>query len=360
MPDNKPNAEVRLDRVTKKFGEFTAVDNATVTIPAGEFVTLLGPSGSGKTTTLNMIAGFETPTSGDITLDGRSLNDVPVSKRKIGMVFQGYALFPHMTVGDNIAYPLKRRKCSKEKTKERVAEVLDLVGLSSFSNRMPAQLSGGQRQRVALARAVAYEPPVLLMDEPLSALDKALREHLQQEIKAIHRNLGTTVVYVTHDQDEALALSDQVVVFNDGAIQQVGSPQDLYANPANSFVAGFLGESLRLKTDGSDGRLYLQGAELPYACPPDAGAAELMVRPEQISATAGRPPAAATSGSGRTSVEAVVQDATYIGHAVRYKVDVPGAGGGVVRQPVGAGPSFHPGETVTLSWATDDGRILLP
>lgn len=358
MPDHGPNAEVRLESVTKEFGDFRAVDNATVTIPAGEFVTLLGPSGSGKTTTLNMIAGFETPSRGDITLDGRSLNDVPVSKRNIGMVFQGYALFPHMSVGDNIAYPLKRRKFSKEKTKQRVTEVLELVGLSSFGDRMPGQLSGGQRQRVALARAVAYEPPVLLMDEPLSALDKALREHLQQEIKAIHRNLGTTVVYVTHDQDEALALSDQVVVFKDGAIQQVGSPQDLYANPRNSFVAGFLGESLRLKCDVSNGRPYIQGNVLPYPCPTGADAAELMIRPEHISAIAGRPPEAPSPG--RAFVEAIVRDATYIGHAVRYKVEVPGAGGGMVRQPVGAGPTFHPGETVTLSWAADDGRILLP
>lgn len=358
MREHRPNAEVRLDSVTKEFGSFTAVDNATVTIPAGEFVTLLGPSGSGKTTTLNMIAGFEAPSRGNITLDGRSLNDVPVSKRNIGMVFQGYALFPHMSVGDNIAYPLKRRKSSKEKTKKRVAEVLELVGLSSFRDRMPAQLSGGQRQRVALARAVAYEPPVLLMDEPLSALDKALREHLQQEIKAIHRNLGTTVVYVTHDQDEALALSDQVVVFKDGAIQQVGSPEDLYANPANSFVAGFLGESLRLKCEVSDGRPCIQGMVLPYQCPPGTAEVELMVRPEQISAARGYPPNA--SGFGRAFVEAVVLDATYIGHAVRYRVDVPGAGGGIVRQPVGTGLSFHPGETVTLSWATEDGRILLP
>jgi putative spermidine/putrescine transport system ATP-binding protein len=224
-------------------GEILVVKDLNLEIQRGEFVTMLGPSGSGKTTSLMMLAGFETPTHGEILLGGKSLKNVPPHQRDIGMVFQNYALFPHMTVAENVAFPLQVRGIGKSEQTERVRKALDMVKLDGMEGRRPGQMSGGQQQRVALARALVFEPQLVLMDEPLGALDKQLREHMQMEIKHIHESLGITIVYVTHDQGEALTMSDRIAVFNDGVIQQLDSPTGLYENPRNSFVAHFIGEN---------------------------------------------------------------------------------------------------------------------
>src|SRR3569623_345779 len=239
---------VRFAAISKTYdGLARVVDRLDLDIERGEFLTLLGPSGSGKTTTLMMLAGFEPPTEGEILLEGKPLSRLPPHRRAIGMVFQNYALFPHMSVADNIAFPLTVRGMAREEVARRVERALDMVQLESFAERRPAQLSGGQQQRVALARALVFEPKLVLMDEPLGALDKQLREQMQLEIKHIHRNLGVTVVYVTHDQSEALTMSDRVAGFNDGVIQQLAKPDDLYERPQNAFVAQFIGENNRLK-----------------------------------------------------------------------------------------------------------------
>ena len=241
-------------------GEALIVKDLNLDIRKGEFLTLLGPSGSGKTTSLMMLAGFETPTAGEILLAGRSINNVPPHKRDIGMVFQNYALFPHMTVAENLAFPLSVRGMSKTDVAEKVKRALDMVQLGTFAHRYPAQLSGGQQQRVALARALVFEPQLVLMDEPLGALDKQLREHMQMEIKHLHQRLGVTVVYVTHDQGEALTMSDRVAVFHQGEIQQIAPPRTLYEEPKNTFVANFIGENNRLT-----GRLQNSDAQVQFA-----------------------------------------------------------------------------------------------
>ena len=234
---------LRLTKLTKHFGDVIAVDDVSLDIGDGEFLTLLGPSGSGKTTILNMIAGFEFPTSGDIVLQGKSINSQLPERRNIGLVFQNYALFPHMTVFMNIAFPLKMRKVPKNQIIEKVKEALDLVQLDGYEKRFPKQLSGGQQQRIAVARALVFDPPLLLFDEPLGALDKKLREHMQLELKRIHTRLKRTMIYVTHDQEEALVMSDRIAVMNKGRIEQIGPPDELYEEPVNAFVAGFIGES---------------------------------------------------------------------------------------------------------------------
>ena len=235
---------VKFDKVDKSYdGKVLVVKDLNLDIAEGEFITMLGPSGSGKTTCLMMLAGFETPTNGEIYLDSNPISNIPPHKRGIGMVFQNYALFPHMTVYENLAFPLRVRKISKEDIDKKVDKALSMVSLSGFENRMPGQLSGGQQQRVAVARALVFDPKVVLMDEPLGALDKNLRESMQYEIKHIHENIGVTVVYVTHDQGEALTMSNRIAVFNDGKVQQLSSPDKLYEEPVNSFVAEFIGEN---------------------------------------------------------------------------------------------------------------------
>jgi len=239
---------VRFRGVQKTYdGVHLVVQHLDLDIRRGEFLTLLGPSGSGKTTTLMMLAGFESPTAGDIVLEGRPITRTPPHKRHFGMVFQNYALFPHLSVGRNVAYPLTVRKVAKAEQEQRVARALGMVRLDGMAERLPSQLSGGQQQRVALARALVFEPQLVLMDEPLGALDKQLREHMQIELKDLHRQLGVTFVYVTHDQGEALTMSDRVAVFNDGAIQQIDVVDRMYEAPANRFVAGFIGDSTALK-----------------------------------------------------------------------------------------------------------------
>ena len=250
MADPADTGSLQVRNVSKLFGTFRAVDTISLDIRKGEFLTLLGPSGSGKTTLLMMIAGFLDITEGDIALDGASIADVPAEKRNFGMVFQGYALFPHMSVRDNIGYALSVRKRPADVIRTRVDEMLDLVQLRDFADRKPGQLSGGQQQRVALARALCFAPPVLLLDEPLGALDKKLRVEVQEQLKDIHRRVGTTFIYVTHDQEEALSMSDRIVIMRDGAIEQVGTPKELYERPVNRFTASFLGKSNFIQHNG--------------------------------------------------------------------------------------------------------------
>ena len=248
MRMSEKDSFVKFENVDKSYdGESLVVKGLNLDIPQGEFLTMLGPSGSGKTTTLMMLAGFETPTSGEIYLEGEPISSIPPYKRGIGMVFQNYALFPHMTVNENLAFPLEVRKLEKSEVEEKVHKALSMVELQDFGTRMPLQLSGGQQQRVALARALVFEPRFVLMDEPLGALDKKLREQMQYEIKHIHENIGITVVYVTHDQSEALTMSNRIAVFNDGKIQQISTPDVLYEKPDNSFVAQFIGENNQIK-----------------------------------------------------------------------------------------------------------------
>jgi putative spermidine/putrescine transport system ATP-binding protein len=250
-------APIALENLSKHFGKVVAVDDISLDIKSGEYMTFLGPSGSGKTTTLMMIAGFLIPSAGDIKLDDRTITTIPPYQRNVGMVFQNYALFPHMSIFENIAFPLQMRRTPKDEVKKRVGWALELVQLSGFENRRPSQLSGGQQQRIAVARALVFEPPVLLLDEPLGALDAKLREGMQIELKQLHNRIGATILYVTHDQEEALTLSDRIVVFNDGKIMQVGTPDDLYQMPQNRFVADFIGKTnfLTGRVHASEGRV---------------------------------------------------------------------------------------------------------
>lgn len=234
---------IRFENISKSYGDFNVIDGLNLDIAHGEFVSLLGPSGSGKTTLLMMLAGFETPSGGKILVDGKAINAVPSYKRNMGVVFQNYALFPHMSVGENIAFPLQMRGLEKSEISGKVKKVLDMVQLSAMRERKPSQLSGGQQQRVALARALVFEPGVVLMDEPLGALDKQLREQMQLDIRALHNRLGLTIVFVTHDQGEALTMSDRIAVFNKGQIEQIGSPREIYDEPRTRFVAEFIGET---------------------------------------------------------------------------------------------------------------------
>nr|NYU03042.1 ABC transporter ATP-binding protein [Pseudomonas sp. SbOxS1] len=255
---------IRFAGVTKDYGSISVIDNLSLDIKEGEFVSLLGPSGSGKTTLLMMLAGFETVTGGDIIVNGVIVNDLPPHKRDMGVVFQNYALFPHMTVGENVGFPLRMRGINRTEIKKRVARALDMVQLSAQCDRRPTQLSGGQQQRVALARALVFEPRVVLMDEPLGALDKQLREQMQLDIRALHNRLGLTIVFVTHDQSEALTMSDRIAVFNKGKIEQIGSPREIYDRPQTRFVAEFIGETNLLEgrlvsIDGERADVVLEG-----------------------------------------------------------------------------------------------------
>ena len=281
---------ITLNHISKSFGSSTVIREFTETFQDGEFVTLLGPSGCGKTTLLRIIAGFEKPTSGEVLIGGKTVNGdgvfVPPEKRGIGMVFQSYAVWPHMSIFDNIAYPLKIQKVPKQERKERVERVLDAVHLTQHADHMPSRLSGGQQQRVALARALVAEPRVLLLDEPLSNLDAKLREKMRFEIKAIQEKLGITVIYVTHDQSEAMSMSDRVVVIRSGIAQQVGTPDEIYRHPANQFVADFVGKINFLKGTSESGKIRLDGIEdsLDYSGEL-TGSVDIAIRPENIQIT---------------------------------------------------------------------------
>lgn len=351
-------------------GVVNVVERLDLEIQRGEFLTLLGPSGSGKTTTLMMLAGFEAPTAGEILLNGRSLARIPPFRRNIGMVFQNYALFPHMTIGDNVAYPLRRRRFPRPDVEARVRRALEMVRLGGLEQRFPGQLSGGQQQRVALARALVFEPDVVLMDEPLGALDKKLREDMQLEIRHLHQALGMTVIYVTHDQAEALTMSDRIAVFSDGRIQQVGSPREVYERPFNAFVANFIGENNMLPgviVTASEPATSMEGAPRLCTVQLDEGSrvearahgrhragerVAVSIRPERLE-LARRP-------DGRNSVEGRLLEVIYFGDHARLRVLV-GQTEVMVKAPLDEWRlSGCQGERVDLSWSTDHGLVLAP
>jgi spermidine/putrescine ABC transporter ATP-binding subunit len=356
----KAGAAIQLDGVAKRFGPFVAVAEVSLTIERGEFITFLGPSGSGKTTCLMLLAGFELPDAGEIFIDGTPVAQVPPYRRNIGMVFQNYALFPHMTVAENIAFPLRQRGVGRAELRARVAEALELVRMAGYERRYPRQLSGGQQQRVAIARAVVFRPRVLLMDEPLSALDKKLREEMQYEIKGLHARLGITFVYVTHDQHEALVMSDRIVVMEHGRVAQVGTPAAIYDRPANRFVAGFVGESNFLEAaapdpEGAHVSVRHGEAVLRAVGPVPAGAAQLMVRPEKIALRVG--PAALDPAI--NLLPATVRQVTFVGEVRRYVVQAESGAEIVVKAQHRFGEAAHaPGERVLLSWAVADSLLI--
>lgn len=352
---------ISLRGVTKRYGAATVVDNIDLEIEAGEFMTFLGPSGSGKTTTLNMIAGFADLTEGDLFIHGKPVAKLPAHKRDLGVVFQNYALFPHMTVAENVAYPLRRRKIDKAEQTERVKTTLDMVRLGEYEDRFPSELSGGQQQRVALARALVYRPKVLLMDEPLGALDKKLREWLQIEIKRIHHEVGATFVFVTHDQEEALSMSDRIAVFNEGKIEQVGTGVELYEHPETLFVGRFLGESTVIvgeSSAASDGGTALvhEGHRIHVPGQIDAPKQVVLVRPENLSLEppSGTPEAA---GGSLNSLPVQVYAATYLGVGWRYDVTLPNGDHGVVRAAHSAA-RFDVGAPALMTWSPEVGVLL--
>ena len=354
-----------LRGLSKQFADVAAVDGVDLEVREGEFVTLLGPSGSGKTTTLRMIAGFTRQSAGTIEIEGIDMSDVPPYRRDVGMIFQNYALFPHMTAAQNIAFPLEMRGVARPEITRRVDEALELVRLSGYGKRYPRQLSGGQQQRIAFARATVFKPRLLLMDEPLGALDKKLREALQLEIMHMSRQLGATVIYVTHDQEEALTMSDRIAIFSNGKIAQLGSGEDLYDRPASLFVADFIGDSNifkgRFVRDGGggwlargDARWRVSPAAAERAGLQDGAAAALVIRPERIRLT-GRDAASA----GVEAVDATVAEVLFLGSVRRYDVALPDSQHVVVR--VQAGTEDHAwqrADPVRLTWSREDAVLV--
>ncbi|AMX94280.1 ABC transporter ATP-binding protein [Mesorhizobium sp. M7A.F.Ca.US.014.04.1.1] len=352
---------VEFRGVSKRYGQTVqAVRQLDLEIMRGEFLTLLGPSGSGKTTALMMLAGFEDTTEGEILIDGQRIDNVPANRRGIGMVFQNYALFPHMTVAENLAFPLEVRKLGREEVTQRVRNVLDMVQLPEFGNRRPAQLSGGQQQRVAVARALIFEPNLVLMDEPLGALDKQLREQMQFEIKEIHARLGVTFVYVTHDQTEALTMSDRIAVFSAGRIEQLSTPRELYERPTGSFVASFIGENNRMSgtvlAGGENGgvAVHLDDGDLvlnaisPGATPPTGARVTLSIRPERMSLL--------HEGSTALNViAATVVQSVYVGDHIRLVAVTAGGLKFIVKLAASSSRSeLNAGEAVRLGCGRED------
>lgn len=350
---------VSFRSVTKRYdGKTTVVDALDLDITNGEFLTLLGPSGSGKTTTLMMLAGFEWPDIGSISFEGRDITSLPPYRRDMGVVFQSYALFPHMTVAENVAFPLNVRKLESGERDRRVAEALSLVHLSSFSDRYPAQLSGGQQQRVALARALVYRPRVVLMDEPLGALDKALREQMQSEIKNIHRQLGLTFVYVTHDQDEALTMSDRVAVFHQGKIQQITTPSQIYTRPKNRFVASFLGETNMLDGTVVDISNGMAALRLPGGSTVMAIAGEGLTV-GSTAAFVARPESMSLGPNGENRLEGTLTESIFHGDHVRVRVEIPGGQSLQIKLNPQSGAALpDPGGRVSLSVPATDALVI--
>ena len=360
------DAFVEFSQVGKSFdGHTRAVENFSLQVAAGEFVTLLGPSGCGKTTCLKMLAGFEHPTEGEIFLKGRPVSDIKAHKRNIGLVFQNYALFPHLTVAGNLAFPLQVRGLSAERIREQVEKALDMVQLQGFAERYPGQMSGGQQQRAAIARALVFEPDMVLMDEPLGALDRRLREEMQYEIRRLQQRLKVTMVYVTHDQGEAMAMSDRVAVMSGGRVQQIASPEELYEEPERTFVANFIGENNLLEgrvTECNSGTCRVDigggenGAALVEAFPVTVDAkgqrTHLAIRPERIAVN---PP----EGVYPNMLDADVQDMIFMGDHLRLHTQLLGRMPFVVKIPniVGHG-AVLPGDKVKLGWLLTDCRAL--
>jgi putative spermidine/putrescine transport system ATP-binding protein len=357
------DAFVVFDRVQKSYdGVSLVVKDLNLSMPKGEFLTMLGPSGSGKTTCLMMLAGFETATHGEIRLHGRNINSVPPHKRGIGMVFQNYALFPHMSVAENLAFPLEVRNIPRAEREEKVTRALDMVQMGAFGGRRPAQLSGGQQQRVALARALVFEPELVLMDEPLGALDKQLREQMQFEITRLAHDLGITTVYVTHDQTEALTMSDRVAVFNDGRIQQLATPSELYEAPVNSFVAGFIGENNRLlgtvrEMQGETCVVRLDSGDEIDARPVNVcrtgDRTQVSIRPERVETNKAR------LRPGAHMLEAEVLEFIYMGDIFRTRLRVAGSEDFVIKTRNAPDQVRHePGTRIMIGWLPEDCRAL--
>lgn len=342
---------ISLHSLQKRYGGVTAVDDVSLSISPGEFISLLGASGSGKTTTLMMIAGFEMPDSGRVQLDDKDITRLPPHRRELGVIFQNYALFPHMTVAENVAYPLRMRRMGKAEIESRVRRVLDQVHLGALASRYPHQMSGGQQQRVAIARALVFNPPVLLLDEPLGALDRKLREHLRNEIKTLHREVGKTMVYVTHDQDEALAMSDRVAVMHEGRIRQVSCPQDIYRKPADLFVASFVGEVNLIPAKLKSGTVHGPAGEMLPAAPWTGGDrdATLCVRPEHLRLVAGH------SGG----IQGRIVEKTFVGDATIYQFR-SNSGLQLTSKVlnISADTMPHIGDVCVASWIENDATIL--
>lgn len=356
-PDTTVAHSLRLTGLCKTYGALAAVDNVSLDIPRGEFLTLLGPSGSGKTTLLMMIAGFVPPTRGDIHVDARRITGLAPEQRNFGMVFQGYALFPHMTVAQNIAYPLRARGMSRALITEKLRAVLAMVRLTGFDDRLPRQLSGGQQQRVAIARALVFTPYILLLDEPLGALDRQLRAEVQIELKLLHAELGTTFVYVTHDQDEALSMSDRVVIFNRGKIEQAGTPTELYERPRTRFAAEFLGRSNCFAgavtgRDGGATRLRVGGRTVIHQGAASTEQVLLALRPEKIGLHAGEPLDQENRSPGRLIAIA------YLGAMLQAMVRTDAFGDVTASCLAWTAPSLAPGMDVWISWAPNATVLL--
>ncbi|MEQ1955584.1 ABC transporter ATP-binding protein [Mesorhizobium sp. CN2-181] len=341
---------VRFSNVSKSYGPVLAIGDLSLAVNSGEFTTILGPSGSGKTTMLSLIAGITAPTSGSIELGDKEITYVPAAQRNIGLVFQSYALFPHMSIFDNIAFPLRVRKLSPAEVSERVAEALRLVRLSGFEKRRPHQLSGGQQQRVALARAIVFKPDILLLDEPLAALDRKLREEVRSEIRALQRSLGITTIMVTHDQEEALSLSDRIVLLSGGRVEQIGTPDEIYHRPKTRFAAGFLGLANFVEgTLDRDGAI--RGDDGRYPCVDGERAAGTrvcgLIRPEDM-----------RTDKDSGFVSGIVRDVVFLGEIARYTIE-SASGRTLIANVGGARTRFPEGSTIWLSW--DPDRVwLLP
>ena len=357
-----PDVHVEFSGVSKSYdGRTLVVTDLNLQVRTGEFVTLLGPSGSGKTTVLMMLAGFQAPTAGEIRLGGRPIQDLPPRRRGIGMVFQNYALFPHMTVGANLAFPLEVRGMDAGERRKRVGKALELVRLEGMQDRRPGQLSGGQQQRVAIARALVFEPALVLMDEPLGALDRSLREEMQYEIRRIHRSLGVTIVYVTHDQQEAMVMSDRIAVLRDGVVEQIAPPEGLYEEPERAFVASFIGENNRLHgrvagmVDRDVCEVEVGGERVRalkvVACEPGSDVT-LSIRPERVAINP-------DPGRYRNEVDARVEDLTFLGDHLRVRLTACGRDDFIVKIPnvLGHGGLLE-GDQVRIGWTTSDCRAL--
>jgi putative spermidine/putrescine transport system ATP-binding protein len=361
--NSSTDAFVAFEHVQKSYdGVQLVVKDLNLAVPRGEFLTMLGPSGSGKTTCLMMLAGFETATHGEIKLDGKPINNIPPHKRGIGMVFQNYALFPHMTIAENLSFPLEVRKIGKSEREEKVKRALDMVQMGDFGNRRPAQLSGGQQQRVALARALVFEPELVLMDEPLGALDKQLREHMQFEITNLAHELGITTVYVTHDQTEALTMSDRIAVFDDGRIQQLATPDKLYEQPENSFVAQFIGENNTFEgtvKEISNGQaiVELDDGEVIDCTPVNVskpGERTLIsIRPERVEIDKSR------LKEGVHTLKAEVLEFIYMGDIFRTRLRVAGQDDFIIKTRNAPDQvRLKPGQQIEIGWLPEDCRAL--
>jgi spermidine/putrescine transport system ATP-binding protein len=363
MNGSGASGEIVIDHVTKRFDEVVAVKDVSLTIPGGEFFSMLGPSGCGKTTTLRMVAGFETPNAGRILLQGHDVTHVAPAKRNVNMVFQAYGLFPHMTVADNIAFGPKIKKLPKAEIEQRVKDILHTVRLEGMEDRRPGQLSGGQQQRVALARALVNRPAALLLDEPLGALDLKLRKEMQLELKDLQTRTGTTFVYVTHDQEEAMTMSDRIAVMNQGVVEQLATPKELYQRPASAFVAGFIGTSnlITLRVDRrQDGLVTMDLGEGERILAPDPGtgegSAQITVRPEWIKLASGE------AGARASSVSGTIADVVYLGSVTQLLVDLrTGERLSVHRlnDEVDAAEP-RPGDRVVLNWAAEHSFVIGP